>query len=304
MNDDLTGGSTAPADAGTGTASPPVQPSTPSDTAAPAVPGTGVESTDSTREGFIPRARFDEVNTRMQRAEASAKEFQRYRTQLEAMERAQRDPVSYALELMEELGNHPDHSKALRSQAGRLLRAARLQTPPEDAEPGPDLQADNGELVYSARQQQAWAKWHDRQSEAALNARLQPLEQSQTEQQQKALAMQVQAEAHDWARNTLTERRQWPHYKDHERDIKQRMVDHPDWSDERAYIDLLQTDILPNLSKTEQTKVLSDLKQKATAGAVNPGSPTGGHAFKPKSFREALEYFNDHPEEAAALAHK
>ena len=49
---------------------------------------------------------------------------------------------------------------------------------------------------------------------------------------------------------------------------------HPEWGDNvhRAYVHVLSTAVIPNLSQKEQTKVLDHLKTQAAGASVHPGA--------------------------------
>ena len=103
-----------------------------------------------------------------------------------------------------------------------------------------------------------------------------------------------------------------PFFTQHEAAIKAEFAAHEDYGDNihAAYVRVLSRDVLPTLSQTEQRKVLDSLNSKAAGTTVNPGGTTSTQrpSFKKKDGSDdwdaALKWFNDHPEDAAAMANR
>ena len=82
------------------------------------------------------------------------------------------------------------------------------------------------------------------------------------------------------------------------------MQQHDDWSLHDAYLHILHTEILPKADQTSQTKLLTQLQTQAAGATVHPGATTPSATPKFKSFREAAEYYDRNPGDAAAMAQR
>lgn len=285
FSDALTGPSSPEGHPETQTASPAAAPEAPP--AESSVPGPD-------RSPFIPRERFDEVNTRMHQAEERLRALawaqqitpQQFQQMSSWFERAARDPLSFYTTLTEELQAHPEYGPRVRSEAARLLSSMRGAS---DQEPPPDYQMDDGRTFYSAEQLKAWHKWNQRQTEQSWDQRLKPLEQTkQRLEAQEQLATLTAAADRD-AHATLAEVAQWPGFEDHKTAIARVFADHPEWSIERAYLAVM----LPKLDATAQATVRATLQQQAVATTVNPARPLSARVApvrrpSAEAFAEAL----------------
>src|SRR3990167_3022867 len=168
---------------------------------------TSTDPVDDPRSPFIPRARFDEVNTQKGQLADQLKQYEwakDYRPEdvqsVASWTRAfARDPVSAVLHAIQTIEANPQHAQALRSHFARTLGARRPSEPVAEPEPEPDLQAADGTLVYSAPAQKAWREWNIRQLTAALTKsfeeKLQPLQRVAQTFQQRESATQADHEA-------------------------------------------------------------------------------------------------------------
>jgi hypothetical protein len=259
----------------------------------------GSDATPPEREPFIPRARFDEVNQRMQAAERQYQDVQqRYGRVLtqdpQALERAlwvyqqlAADPVAGATQLLQELHGHPQFGPRVASEAARILASMRGQQP-DDEEPQPNLRAEDGSMVFSADQQRKWYAWQDRQREAALSQRLAPFEQALQQQQYAAMEQQ----AYSGAKEQLEYmRNNWHGFREHEADVKA-VMEQSELSPQDAYLYVLHTKILPGSQAKTQAQVMANLQAKAGAQTVNPGGGGGGKTPDfGGDFKKALEHF-------------
>ena len=271
-------------------------------------------STDSTeREGFIPRARFDEVNTRMAAAEKFREQYSWAesvpREQLEQMSnwyaKYQGDPGDFLEQAYQEALSHPVHGATVKSRIARMMASMRQtqQAPAEQTfEPDVPVMNEQGQIVsrtYSAdlvKQMLA----HE------IDKRIQPLKQDydtrqETAKQQEARKQQ-ETQAHAQADADVAYVKSRPFFKDHKDAILKVFQENPKMSIREAADYVLDTQILPSYGQKAEAKVLSDLQQKANAQTVNPGTPSGTAQPKFKSFREAAEYYDKHPDEAAQAA--
>ena len=301
------------------TASPAVVPETPAPdvetpaaaTAQPTPETPESPDTPSASAGPIPFERHKAIleNTRTKtRAEveaewqphAWAKEVPREKLE-QAVTFAQQvssNPRAFWATLTQELLGHPEHGQALRSELARVLGSARGRPAAEEPEPQPDLQAEDGRLVYSADQARKLLTWRDRDAQRTFDARLaerlQPFEQMRQRQEKRDQEDQQREDERTASESAASQiadmESDWPWFKEqaHKHAVGQVMTEHEDWSFERAALYVLKTVILPTMKGTDQQAVLNDLKRKAAATSLNPGEAAPVTPTRPKDFYEAL----------------
>ena len=272
--------------------------STPSDqsTTPPAAeqPGTVSEAspqqTDD-RSPFIPRPRFDEVNTE-RTALKEWKERHAWAEQVsqadlqEAVRIAQlskSDPIAYMQEFVKELQAHPTYSAQLKSLAAKAL-AARGQNPQAPTEPQPDLpiQLEDGRVVhlYSAEQQAKREAWLQQQWMQGVEQKLQPLQQTHETLQAERAAVQQRQQVDHFVTTTYADVQTWPGMEDkaNQAAVGKYLADRQVESNDPREVQLLANEayrkvVLPTLSNKAQSDLLDSLKTKAAAStSVNPGS--------------------------------
>ncbi len=218
-----------------------------------------------------------------------------YRTAMSLASQLQADPVTVVTQLLSELAGHEQYGQAITSHAARVLQGRRGNAAPvqEAPEPQPDLVAENGEAVYSARQLREWQAWNQRKAQADLDARLSESLKPLKEITQERAVARVQQQAHATAEKRYAEAQQWHGFKDNEAKIAERWRSHPEWTLEQAYLNFLHSDLLPSLSANAQAKVVADLQQKAAANTLNPSGASKPAApdFK-GDIKAALEYYS------------
>ena len=190
------------------------------------------------------------------------------------------DLIGTLTTLIDNASQHPEHAKSLRSQAARLLNAARRvqgDTASDDDEPPPDIPLEDGRAVYSAEQQRKRDGWLIKQVSAQFDQKLQPFQQDR----ERAATEARKAAAWQQADSTLKEMRAKPHFTEHEKDIAALMDAHPDWSLDAAYNEVLIAKVLPTASQTTRAAVLADIHHKAGAGTLNPQQTTTATQIKP-----------------------
>lgn len=255
----------------------------------------------------MPYSRFKEVNERVKAAEQRWQQIQSqfgdlsqvdpnvYRTAMSLANQLQADPVAVATQLLSELAGHEQYGPAVISQAARVLQGRRGAAQPQEApEPQPDLMAENGEAVYSARQLREWQAWNQQRQQAALDARLSEQLKPLKEITQERAVARIQQQAHQTADKMYSEAQQWHGFKEHEAKIAERWRAHPEWKTvEQAYINYFHSDILPTMSAKAQAQVVADLQQKAAANTLNPSGASKPAApdFK-GDIKAALEYYS------------
>lgn len=219
----------------------------------------------------------------------------------------QNNPAGFIEQAFAELANHPEHGQRLLQMAARTLNARRGQQQAAQ-EPVPDVPIvdANGNVTgqtYSAAQLKKWRDWDWAQKQAALDKRLGPLEKDRGDREAAQHMASLQQKSTEHARTTLDGLRQNPYFKEHEAKVKAALAANEAWGDNihAAFNHVLVTDILPNLSQSEQKKVVDSLNAKAGAGTVHPsgqanGTPTTREDFRKMGTKATLEYFAANPE--------
>jgi hypothetical protein len=232
-----------------------------------------------------------------------------YRQKYGWADQFQQNPYQFVENWIDQLAEHPQYSPQILAKAARMLQSRRgaAQTSEEPAPDVPIVDAHGNVTgqTYSAKQLKAWREWDWAQKQAGLEQRLQPLEQMRTVMEQRAAYAQVQQQSDEYARTTLQELRQDPHFKEHEAKVKQALIDHPEWGDNvhRAYHHVLQTDVFPTISRSAETKVLADLKTQAAGGSIRPdGAGTATPDFKKMKPEDVMRFMHDHPDIAEQYA--
>ena len=312
----VSGGITAGSGESAPSASPASTPDSASGSAAPAAQGTPQSGiTDSTdREGFIPRARFDEVNTRMSAAEKQMAEYrEKYgwaesvqRDQLEQQSqwyaRYKGDPAEFLESVYQEALNHPVHGETVKSRIGRMLASMKAQQPQAEPTFEPDVPVMNeqGQIVSRTYSADLVKQMLAHEIDKRLNPYKQDLEsrKSQAERQQQRQQAEAQADA------DIQYVKSMPMFEEHKADILAVFQGNPKLTLRQAYDDVLKTKIFPSIGQKSEAKVLSDLQQKANAQTVSSGAPSGSAPPKFKKLSEAHRYYEAHPEERAAMANR
>lgn len=307
-----TGGNSGSASAETGGASPATQPQSASGHAAPAEQGTPQSGiTDSTdREGFIPRARFDEVNSRMSAAEKQMAEWREKHGWAESVDRAQLEQMAqwysryngdageFMENILQESLAHPVHGASVRTRLGRMLASLRAQQQqqPEKIEPGIPVMNERGEVVAKTYTDAQLEQLLQQKLDAALSPFKEDLDtrKSQAQKAQEKAQLEARADA------DIAYVRKRPGFEKHKKEILDAFNANPSFSLRDAYDAVMDT----KLPAEAEAKVRSDLQQKANAQTVNPGTPSGTGTPTFKKFSEAAAYYEAHPEERARMAHR
>ena len=191
------------------------------------------------------------------------------------------DLIGTLTNLIDNASQHPTHAAALRSQAARLLSAARRvqgdSAPADDAEPEPDIPLEDGRAVYSAEQMRKRDEWRERRLIASFDQKLQPFQQDR----EKAAESQRVNAAYQQAGTVLKQWEAKPHFTEHKADILALMTANPALTLEGAYAEVLITKVLPTASQTTRAAVLADIHHKASAGSLNPQQTNTAQPRKP-----------------------
>lgn len=274
---------------------------TPAAEAAPPSAGGTTPAADDPRSPFIPRPRFDEVNT-------ERNELKTWKEQYAWAEKLKRDEVeqlmafrqAYAANPIETLQaelaalqQNPVYAQQLRSLAARQLAAGRGQTQPAapDLNPIP-VQLEDGRTVslYSAEQIAALkAEWAEE-----IKREFAPVVQTVEEQRRATQQAETQRKAQEFGQTTFAELKTWPGMDLKENQVKVRdelaamRFDSDDPRDVTLALNAVYRKVvLPTLNQKAQSQLLDNLQQKAAAStSPNPGSavPTGQKS--PTSFHD------------------
>lgn len=291
--DELSGSSASTQDASPASDPGSVESRTPAPVAATAPPSDDAPdaSTEPALTGGIPPDRHKAIleNTRAKaRDEALAEWRQRHgwaeqidRSQLESWSqtaaRMASDPVGFWQEFGAELQNHPVYSQQLKSHAARVL-GQRQAVQQDDTEPQADLQTEDGTPVFSAKRQQEWRAWHDRQLEKRFEERLAPLQETHAQVQDARQRELIDHASTQFATQQLTAIKALPHYEEFKGDIKAAFAAMPTPEHPMGYAvnlrDAYLKVVLPQLSQRERSQVMAEMKTKATATTASPARPS------------------------------
>jgi hypothetical protein len=202
------------------------------------------------------------------------------------------DPVGFLERFHANLENHPTFASQVRSWAGRVLNGRRGGSqvdPGNDPEPQADMQDSNGVPVFSAPRMQKWQEWRERQFEARLNERLNPLvnahEQAAVQEQDRRLLQQAVGQQ----RQILQELRNDPVFKENESLVRDYMKskNFTNVTLHEAYAHILSTKVIPSLRVNGQAQAEAAMRTQAAASGLKPSTtaPVMPGA-KPKSFHD------------------
>ena len=271
-----------------------------------AVPAT---TGDDDRSPFIPRARFDEVNTKLNelkqwresRAFAENVSPEQFQTMTSWFARAVQDPNGFALGLLDELSQSPQHSQAIRSELARRL-GTRQGKETTDGPPAPDVDITDaaGNIVGRGFSDTAVLKLMEharRQIAQEVDAKYAPHLQTLGEIEKERRSLAEQREATARADEFMGELKTLPMFDENKRAIGEMLKtmrlasDHPDAVKAAAYSAYLKV-VTPKLQNGTKQAVVADLQRKAHAStSVNPASAAPSTPKSPASFFDpALEW--------------
>jgi hypothetical protein len=207
------------------------------------------------------------------------------------------DPAGFLERFYSALQEHPQYAPQIRSWAGRVLGGQRQTAAPQpnggaqphgdDPEPQPDYQDQSGTPFYGAARLAEWGKWRDRQLEARINERINPLLEDRQQAQQRQQLEQQRASVEAGLRTELETLRKQPHFKEHESKVKAYLAS-KQWkaSLAEAWNHVLVTDVLPSLNSTVKAQTLAELQTQAAASSLKPNSSAPVTQGSPKGFMD------------------
>jgi hypothetical protein len=285
-------------------------PATPAPGAAAAsgAPATPRAETPAGTPGEPPRERWNDILSNA-RAKARAEAEQEFRQRYGQYEAFERDPWGAVQSWLKEASGHSLYGPMVKQWAGQYLNSLRGPAGSGE-EPKADIPVvdDRGNVTgytYSDQQLRAWNAWNQSRLKAELDDRFSSIEQREAERQRREEYQALVQDTSARAAQILGTLRQQPYFKEHEADIRAALEEHEEWGDNvhAAYNHVLVTKVLPTLSRAEQQSVINTLTGKAAGTTVSPnGTAPAAPSFK--SFKEAAKYYEQHPEEAAAMARR
>ncbi len=201
------------------------------------------------------------------------------------------NPDKFIPQLLNQAKSDPRLAQVVRSWAAEILGTTtgngHKAGPDDETEPQADYytQAADGTKTpfMSAAQHQKWAEWWSRKQDA----KLQPLLNKEQEREQQAVKQENERKALGIATREVTELRKNPLFVKHEADVTALLKAHDYRMPlHRAWLQVLETKILPNLSQTERAKTVAELKTQAAASGIKPGAATASTPKEPSSFKD------------------
>ena len=249
-------------------------------------------------KGPIPFERHESIlkNARAKtEAEVSQRFQQQYAPHVELGQKFQADPVGTAVQVIRELGSHPEFGPLITSELARMLGARRGQTAPEtDQEPQADLQTADGTLVYSAEQLAKREAWARKQLMSEVDQRLQPLQTREQQAQAQERYTAATKDASDRMSKVLAPFQQLPEFQEHKPAIAAKVKTlleegvEPGAAVGLAFTQVLRETVLPSRTAQSQQQLVSQAVAKSIGSTSGPGAAPAAPAGRPKSFEDAF----------------
>ncbi len=286
-------------------------------TASPEGPAatTGPDAPADDRSPFIPRNRFDQVNTERnelrQKMEAlkwaeqvDPNAFQQVHGWFEKAKAdpegflmgeflSQSDPMALIDKLLQRVQTDPQHQAALKSFIGRKLAQQKSQQP--EAEPQFLIPQSDGSVAVDMSALPKWQEWQKKQILQSVTGEIQPLkERLAAEDKRIESARQAQAVT-EFATNTSQDAMTWPGMDNDtiRGEVAQeywRRVEHKKLSNEQLQIELnaaWRAVAVPKLSARSESSLLDNLQRKAHASTgVAPGRAASATTHRPRDFND------------------
>jgi hypothetical protein len=257
-------------------------------------------------KGEPPRERWDTIlaNARTKAAQDALAE---HREHLEVVAELKRDFPGTLARLLEEAASNPQFSDTITAKAAALLNA-RKQSAKANEEPQPDavMRYEDGttEPTFSPAQLRKWNEWRERQMEAKLTEKFQPLQQLQ---QQFERHQQTKLEAEKAAGIAEKRSASWksmPLFSDNKDAILARQqelykdaatqpgfdpVNGPWELLQQAYGEVISATAIPKLQSQQTQQLVADAARKRAASSSDPNATAPAQPRKPRTPDEALD---------------
>lgn len=161
-----------------------------------------------------------------------------------------------------------------------------------DAAPEPDLQAQDGTLVYSAPQLQKWHEWNEKRLLRQFEEQLKPLKERDELLQEQERALRSW---NDVTQITTKFRAAHPDFHAHEPTIAKAIFDDPELADLADRSPALALEIAynrvagPATEASVRARLAAELQQKTAASTINPAAAHLTLPRRPKDFHEAAQ---------------
>jgi hypothetical protein len=272
----------------------------------PATETTATEGKPQATKGPIP---FDVHETALKNAreKSAAEAMATWRAQHGWAEQADRTKVEQAIrvadaynadkanfvrQLLAESAADPQLAAVVRSEAARLLGASRGGSSEADFEPDIPVADANGQIVaqtYSAQKVQAIVA---RAVQDAMAKEVAPLKQAHEARQASETERQIQSTADAHATTKMATAQKWEGFEAHRAEVAKAYREHPSWSLEEAYLDVLHRVILPSRTRTSEAQTLASLKDKAVAQVqttTGTAATPGKRPMSPQALAKFME---------------
>lgn len=278
----------------------PSEPAAPAPTAAPttaAQPELEQAQTAPVSPGEPPREKWDHIleNARTKTREETLQHVAtQYGDSLRVVEALRSDPVGTVTQLITELQADPRFAQQMASHAARTLRASRQQAA-ETEEPGPDLDAGNGVLLYSAGQQAKREAWLRSNWQREMQQALTPFQRDLQQRQQREQAEQRQQATMQQAQSRLGQWSQMPHFSEHKDAIRTKQAEYyaqglDSWDAlARAYGDVLATAVIPKAQQQTEQSLVGQAAKQLRAATANPSATAPAAPRKARDLDDAFE---------------
>jgi hypothetical protein len=196
----------------------------------------------------------------------------------------QENPIDFYERLGRELKAHP--------HLGPQLKA------PSEV-PKPSLKSEDGKAAYTAEEAQALVNHFVNQAQVQTGQQVQQLQRQLDGLQQSDRKRSMQAESQVYTRDLMAEMSARPGFVDNQGAIEKAFAAIPKTdvardgvraSLYRAYLDVFTKSIGPSQAKKTEQRVLTTLKKKAGATAVDPSDTPTSDRTGPKNVRELAKH--------------
>lgn len=265
-----------------------------------------VSSEDNTEsKGPLPFERHEAILAKARaETEAATKAYEDYKARVAWAENVNQSDVQQLQALTQEL--HADPIAFLRKLEREIAAhphlGPQLKQPEQFKMPEPALVSQDGQPVWTAQQIQQ-IRDHDLATlRAEMSKQVTELQQGISQQAQVEQQRQALAEASQTSSAVLAEYREKPHFKDNEERIAQVYAEMspemqrrlgPIGSLEAAYSQVLLNEVLPAIEKSSKEKTLKNLKKKAAAATVEPGTAAGAGQAAPTNQKQIAQFLEE-----------
>lgn len=187
----------------------------------------------------------------------------------------QRDRPAFVRQILSEGVADPEVAALIRSEAARFLGSRAPAQESTEIEPDIPVMDESGRVVNHAYSATAVKQLVQRAVEEAIGKKVAPLEQDYQARQKHAERAAYNKRLDDAVKADERFVESRPYWKDHKAAIQKLYAETPSFVTLRdAYYHYVEHTLLPNLSKTERTKVVNGLTEKVAASSVSPSSGT------------------------------